>query len=479
VKKWLIVIHRSLAIALCVPFLVWFASGIAMIYAGGMPELSPVERLQRIERIDLHRVRLSPVDAAAHARIDGDIGRVVLLMIVGRPAYRFYATNTTTVFADTGEPFQPIDAAGSLRVAASFVAGDAERLTYIRTLHAPDQWTIRLGGALPLHKIEVGDNARTELYVSSPLGEVVMVTDRRSRALAWVAAIPHWFYLTALRVNDRAWRAVVLSASALGIVVTLAGLTLGFVQYRSHYVGLMRWHYRAGAIFGVFAFTWVFSGWLSMQPWDWASPSRLGSAADRALRGGPLDVTRFHAFDAGAWSRLLDIRHVKEIELSQTDGKPQYVVWTADATRFVLRADPLERRRLLEPKSIVARFQDTFPAVPIADSDVLADYDSYYRDRNRRAPLPVVRMKLGDADRTWLYIDLATGAIAGQFTRRQRIERWTYHGLHSLDFPFWYDKRPLWDAAVIALCSGGLALSMIGTLLAVRRMSRRLNVRRF
>src|SRR5205823_12314568 len=125
-----------------------------------------------------------------------------------------------------------------------------------------------------------------------------MLTPRRSRALAWVAAIPHWLYLAPLRTRARLWRQVVLWTSAFGIVVTLAGLMLAVVQRRVRYVGLMRWHYRAGLLFGTFALTWVFSGWLSMQPWAWTSSNEIAHAVNAALRGGPVDLKRFPAVDA-------------------------------------------------------------------------------------------------------------------------------------------------------------------------------------
>jgi hypothetical protein len=58
------------------------------------------------------------------------------------------------------------------------------------------------------------------------------------------------------------------------------------------------------------------------------------------------------------------------------------------------------------------------------------------------------------------------------FSRRERLQRWLYHGLHSLDFPFWYYRRPLWDVGVIALCGGGAALSLLGVVLGWRRVRR-------
>ena len=54
----------------------------------------------------------------------------------------------------------------------------------------------------------------------------------------------------------------------------------------------------------------------------------------------------------------------------------------------------------------------------------------------------------------------------------QRLERWLFNGLHSLDFRFWYARRPLWDAGMILLLGAGLAGSAIGTWLGMRRLVR-------
>ena len=56
-----------------------------------------------------------------------------------------------------------------------------------------------------------------------------------------------------------------------------------------------------------------------------------------------------------------------------------------------------------------------------------------------------------------------------------RLERWLYHGLHSLDFPFLYYQRPLWDVVLIALSIGGIVSTVTIALPAWRRIRR--NVR--
>jgi len=69
-------------------------------------------------------------------------------------------------------------------------------------------------------------------------------------------------------------------------------------------------------------------------------------------------------------------------------------------------------------------------------------------------------------------VDLTMSELIASYTRRERLQRWIYRGLHSLDFPWFYNSRPLWDIVVIALCSGGAFLSIIGVVLSVKRIKR-------
>ena len=73
---------------------------------------------------------------------------------------------------------------------------------------------------------------------------------------------------------------------------------------------------------------------------------------------------------------------------------------------------------------------------------------------------------------TWLYIDPRRGAILRKEERLSRVNRWLYHGLHSLDFPWLYDRRPLWDVLVIILSLGGIASAVTAAVPAWRRLRR-------
>src|SRR5512134_3443481 len=119
-RKWLILSHRYLGIALCLLLVMWFASGIVMIYAGGMPSLTPEARRAHLPAIDFSRVTLSAADAATAAGLAG-APSATLLTVQGRPAYRFGGRTPVTVFADTGETLAPVKVAESRRIAAAFL----------------------------------------------------------------------------------------------------------------------------------------------------------------------------------------------------------------------------------------------------------------------------------------------------------------------------------------------------------------------
>jgi PepSY-associated transmembrane protein len=501
-RKWMILIHRYLGIVLSLLFVIWFASGIVMIYAGGMPRLTPELRRERLPELDLSGIRITPSEAGERAELGTISERVVLLTVMGRPAYRF--PGAATVFADNGELLDEIGEAEARTVASRFMNVPAEQLRYVRTLARPDQWTLTQSRQMPFHKFAVGDTAGTELYVSAQLGEVSVLTTRRGRALAWIGTIPHWLYFAALRLNQPLWYRIVVWAAGLGCVLALIGLILGVTQFRwakpvrsssIPYSGWMRWHYVTGVVFGVFTLTWVFSGLLSMEPFAWTNARGLEVQRD-LFTGGPLDLAQFHRMDPTTWTNLLDGRTIKEVELVRIQDDPYYVVQHApDEARGVKRPERLHqpyyvtgraepdrmlvaartlqiRREPFTVESLMARLRTAVPDAPIVDSQLLTEYDSYYYSRGRQTPLPVLRVKFNDPAQTWFYIDPEMSQLLAQVPRLARVERWLYNGLHSLDFSFWYQRRPLWDIGVILLSLGGLASSGIGLFLGIKRLGR-------
>jgi hypothetical protein len=484
-RRILILAHRYLGVPLSMLFLIWFVSGIVMIYSQGMPQLTTAERRRRMPALNESKVRLTPSDALARAGMRPSVRQLSLLTLMERPAYRFVLDRPVIVFADTGEVLTRLSTTDALAIASQFMDVGIGRLRHVAVLAAPDQWTIGLRRQLPLHKIAVHDDVHTQLYVSEQWNEVVMRTTRRSRIAAWLGAIPHWLYFTPLRVHDVAWRQIVLWTSGLGTLLVALGLILAVIQFAFRppftparilsyvpYAGWMRWHYITGALFGVFTLTWVFSGMLSMQPFNWASGDIDENDVSRALSGGGLDSTLLESTDLHRAAASFG-GAVREIELRRIQDKPYYLVWRSAETPVLLEGSSLqERRSAFSTASLVQRLELRYPAVPIVSSDMLLDYDSYYYSRDRSLPLPVLRIKLGDPQRSWIYIDPRLAQPMLAISRRGRVERWIYHGFHSLDFSFWYYRRPLWDLALVMLSLGGATLSAIGVVIGVRRVVR-------
>src|SRR5436309_12704255 len=87
-KKRLIFVHRWLGVALSVLFLLWFASGVVMMY-WTFPSVRAEDRLERAPALDASRVRLSPEQAFASLHIPQMPAQIRLNTFGGRPAYRF------------------------------------------------------------------------------------------------------------------------------------------------------------------------------------------------------------------------------------------------------------------------------------------------------------------------------------------------------------------------------------------------------
>jgi hypothetical protein len=231
-RRALILIHRYLGIPLSLLFVVWFVSGIAMIYVGGMPQLSEEERLEHLPELDLAAVRLTPAEALAAAEI-GSPGQVALLPCSAGPPIASAAAAARRRCSRTRASCSTRRTSTRRKaIAARFVGAPLGDINFVRTVERPDQWTLVMSRALPLEKFAVDDGRGTEVYVSATDAAVALVTTTRTRTLAWVATIPHWFYITPLRVNQPLWYWTVVWASGLGCVLAVLGLVLGVTQFR-------------------------------------------------------------------------------------------------------------------------------------------------------------------------------------------------------------------------------------------------------
>jgi PepSY-associated transmembrane protein len=477
VKRLAIVVHRWLGVALCLFFLLWFPSGIGMIY-WDFPGVTVADRLDRSPALDAAAIRLTPLEAFARTGQSPAPAQVRLNTFDGRPAYRFHAGGSESiVYADTGARHSGGTVDLGARAAAAWTHQPASAAT-ITTLDDADQWTVQgsFRALRPLRKFAWPNGE--EVYVAAASGEVVQYTTSASRLGAWLGPIPHWMYFTPLRKHQLAWTRVVTWSSAIAALAALLGLVVGVSMYSPSkryrinaaataipYRGQKRWHTVLGLLFGIGAATWAFSGMLSMDPFP-AFNERTPPAVAQALRRHP-ELAAFAGTDPRAALAQLAGLDVKELELTTVAGEPVYLATLAGGDTRIVPVTGSARTGF-DPDRLIAVVTAAAHPNGLAEARVLEHYDRYYLDRRKLKPLPVVLARVDDAEQTRYYIDPRTATVVGSYSSRSRMNRWLYHGLHSLDFPWLYDHRPLWDVIVIAFMLGGTALCVTSLILAWR-----------
>ena len=484
-KRLLIFVHRWLGIALCVLFLIWFPSGIGMMY-WGFPDVSEQDQLTRSPALDASKVRLSPAEAYARLGLANPPSGVRLNSFDGRPVYRF---DEGTVFADTGEEPTEVSTLMVRRIASSWTGQPSQDAT-VERLEDVDQWTVQqnLRDVGPLWKFAWPNGEH--VYVSQATGEVVQYTTSASRIGAYLGPIPHWFYITPLRKHGPEWSRVVIWSSGIGTFAAILGVVIGAWTYSPSkryrragapsaipYRGQKRWHMVLGLVFGIATVTWAFSGMLSMDPFPMetgANPLRRGVERPdipQALRG----EMQFVAFEARhpreALAQLAGL-DVKQLEATTFAGEPIYLATLADGTTRIVPMEG-EAQAAFDRQRVVDVITRAGRAGSI-ETRLVEQYDRYYFDRNRQRPLPVILAQLDDEEHTRYYIDPKTARVVGGYSDRDWVSRWLYSGLHSFNFPWLYNYRPLWDIVVIAFMLGGTALSVTSLVLAWRVIGRKL-----
>jgi hypothetical protein len=207
---------------------------------------------------------------------------------------------------------------------------------------------------------------------------------------------------------------------------------------------------------------------------------------------GELDLAAFPALNTYDWNALAAGNAIKQVDFQWIGAAPHLLASYAVPTE----AGSEKRDRLHQPYNIIGQSDaesmlidarsgrvvtgfdhdrlvaklDAAVDAGVTEVTLLADYDDYYYSRGGQLPLPALRVKFDDPAQSWVYVDPERSELLTLVTSASRVERWLYNGLHSLDFAFWYHKRPLWDIGVIVLLLGGLGTSLLGMYFGLRRL---------
>src|SRR5215468_9114156 len=464
----LVVLHRYLGVAVGLLMAVWFVSGIVMMYVG-FPRLTEAERLRALAPVPWQAccrfgdALLSDDQPIVRAQVEGHLGE---------PALRLRRIGARDGLLDLARgTFVTVDAETARRVALAAAPRITGREVTIVAQEevTTDQWSVgRYFRDRPLHRFDFDDPAGSSLYVASTGGQIVLVTTATQRFWNWLGTIPHWLYFTSLRNDVALWSQVVIWTSIIGTFLTVMGLVLGVIQFRrgrSPYRGLFYWHHVTGLVFGVVTLTWVVSGLFSMNPWGFLESRGSGEAT--LVQGDPPKWREVKASLEALRGRP-ELAHVVSLTTAPLAGHLYWMATREDGSS--VRLDASGHVASPSDTDLAAAAARLAGALGIAEQGLMNEEDAYYFNRRDSFVLPVYRVILNDEERTRYYLDPASGALIQRADANGRWHRWLFGGLHRLDFTAAMRSRPLWDVLVLALMLGGLAISVTGCYLGVRRV---------
>ena len=478
-KRWLYLIHRWIGVASCLLFLMWFLSGLVMLYVP-YPALTDREALAGQPPIDWPKVHVPPREAEQLAGLPNQPRAMRLEMMAGRPVWRVTgrAGELVTIDAETATRIGAVGRAEATRIASAFSRALVAAIEAVER----DQWTVagRYDPHRPFWRAALKGPGGRALYISSRTGAVMLDTDAHERFWNWLGAVPHWIYPTVLRQHPEGWRQVVIWVAGPCVLAAITGIWIGLLRVRlgrrrfkdgrvTPYRGWMLWHHVAGLTGGVMLTFWIVSGWLSVDPGHFFRGEGPGEGAilryERA-KLPPIDVPGLDAAASRQAVRLDVVRAAGLVWLEWRSSDRRLVV-AAEGGRTLPNVSRLSKAaRVLVPDGAAARVTR------------LTAPDFYWYDVGSEPHLPVLRLRFQDSSGTWLYLDPATGAVLSRIDRRGRVYRFAYDLLHRWDaIPLVINPHArrawIWLFSIV-----GIVTSVSGILLGWRRASRTIILRR-
>lgn len=477
-RKILKLTHKILGLLLSILFLMWFVSGIVMIYHS-FPRASQQDKLEKQKIIsgdlpDINRILSSLPDSA-------QVRSLSMEMYFDRPAIHFRGKNVPeTLYADSLRPVEALTYATIERTAAQWCPAPVLR---VDSLYKLDQWIPfgRLTEEFPIYKYTFADESGHELYISSRTGRVLQFTDKEQRFWAWLGAIPHWVYFTSLRQHQTAWINFVKWTSGIGCIMCLAGLILSIrLAWRNRHKKLFspyrkwwfKWHYVSGLIFGIFTITFAFSGMMSLMDlpdWMKKAPKEKSEISRRGMWGGQNERFDIAAYRLDYRKALTGFDSVKSIEWVTWQSYPYYKLTTDSRTIHIDASDTTAVRPFVLTEAMIRKEADKMYADSIPYTlDLLTEYDQdYYGLKKDRVPLPVYRVIADDEMHTRHYYQPQT-LMQRRIDDDGRLRRLLYSGFHSLNIKFLTDRPVLWIIVMYTLMLGGTFLSLTGVVLSIK-----------
>jgi hypothetical protein len=481
-KNTIIQIHNLLGTFLSLMFVIWFLSGFVLIYAG-FPHASRKERfmhLSTLTKSDFDSIQAPPHTFSGKVELEKMNGRPVYRVYKGRKAQKVYDAITLKEcdFATEQE---------AINLAEDF---SSAKLASVEKIKELDQWMpwSYYRPLLPFYKCSMDDDEHTRIYISAKSGSIVQETKRKSRWAARLGAIPHWIYFKSLRLHVGLWRNILICISSIGLIVSLSGLIAGFIRLRrkrkneslirySPYRKFWhKWHHITGFVFGLFVFTFILSGLVSVTDIpNWMVAVHAKKSAKKTWNQ-KLDIKQHSKVNfSDLWTVIEGNKPIRKVALKTVMNQPCYWVYRdhfGQAEVYVLGKEGIQKK-LVYSKVEIETWRKHVYAKFDYDLKKLTEFDAYYQKSGMwERHLPVWLLNLEDKDQTSMYINPNTGVVQKSYNTNDRWRRWLYRSLHTLDFPFLKKHDWLRKFLLLFISLGGTFVSLSGLVLGVRWINR-------
>lgn len=283
----------------------------------------------------------------------------------------------------------------------------------------------------------------------------------------------HWLYFVPIRQTFMVWDQTVWWIALVGVVMTVVGVGLGIYRTTkkmqskrpgfSPFKGWLKWHHILGISASLFVFTWILSGWLSMD--HGRLFSRGESPEQGAIRyvGAPLD----QLLPQTSVEALRRLAPTRRIGFNGLGGRLLVSSGSFGASSGVMIGGDAPSGRA-PVASILAALHASWPDAAVGGPHPATAGDFYAKAEGVEPGSDVYRLT-GGIDAT-VYVEPSSGKILAFVNKSRASYDWLYYGLHTFNFPYLLELPVLRDSLVLLLLALGFALCVTSVVVGVRRL---------
>ncbi len=455
--------HRRIGLAVFVAIIAWAVSGLSHPI---MSRLNPRPAAMQPPVSTAAIASLTPMAAALSANGITGFEQAQVLNINGESVYRVeHGANTTYINARSGRRAELSDEAYAQKLARHYLGDDASKIVAVERISAFNEDYLFVNRYLPVYKVTFDRPDNMRAYVEVSTGRLATLVDDRKALVGWVFRQLHsWVFIA------NPWlRTIAMSAMLLaGMGLSLAGLVMAWrgratnsdekggdeqPQSRSSV-----WHRRLGIGFGVLMLSFCFSGLYHLLNKPIIAPAAM-----------PVPQPSFNTQDLRLdWSAVAQAsggQYFSRANVVAVDGQP-YLRLALAAPKAEKTGEPAvaehhsskplspigklvyinalssqlcggcEHRHVLS----LASYYAGSPAEGSAEGQVekITRFSSDYGFINKRLPVHAVRLggdlEAGVEPKLTLFVETATGALAGRSSPATQREGWSFSYLHKWHF---------------------------------------------